>query len=99
MNAQQFLINEFLDLNCEDITTNPNPDYSQPFYQSIIRLMEKYAAYHSSDIYDTQQATKDYANSWKEQFKEAIQEVKSLQAELDDAKYIIRDLEYELRSK
>ena len=26
-----------------DITCNPNPNYSQNFYQSIFRLMEEYA--------------------------------------------------------
>ena len=29
----------------EDITTNESPDYSQPFYQNIFRLMEGYATY------------------------------------------------------
>lgn len=27
----------------DDITSNPNPDYNQPFYQNIFRLMESYA--------------------------------------------------------
>lgn len=27
-----------------DITENPEPDYNQPFYQSIFRLMESYTA-------------------------------------------------------
>ena len=26
----------------EDITGNPNPDYTLPFYQNIFRLMEQY---------------------------------------------------------
>lgn len=27
----------------DDITSNPDPDYNQPFYQNIFRLMECYA--------------------------------------------------------
>ena len=42
--AEEFYEQERLNNNTEDITSNPNPDYSLPFYQSIFRLMEKYAS-------------------------------------------------------
>ena len=42
MNAKEFLIQEFKKGNCDDITSNPEPDFSLPFYTSITRLMELY---------------------------------------------------------
>lgn len=42
MTAENFLKKEFEEGNCEDITCNPDKNYNLPFYQSIIRVMEKY---------------------------------------------------------
>ena len=40
--AKDFLIREFEIGNCEDITSNPHPDYGLPFFNSIAGLMERF---------------------------------------------------------
>ena len=40
--AKEHYEKERLKGNTEDITSNPDPDYSLPFYQAIFRLMESY---------------------------------------------------------
>ena len=40
---QQFYENQRIVGNTENITGNPNPDYSLPFYQTIFSIMESYA--------------------------------------------------------
>lgn len=40
--AEEILRIEFAAGNCDDITTNPEPDFSLPFYQSIVSLMKIY---------------------------------------------------------
>ena len=43
-----------------DITCNPNPNYSQNFYQSIFRLMEAYAKQEVEE--NIEQTIIDFAN-------------------------------------
>ena len=40
--AKDFLIREFEIGNCEDITSNPRPDFDKPFFNSIAGLMERF---------------------------------------------------------
>jgi len=42
MNAKEFYIKQQLEGKTDDITSNPNPDYSLDFYQQIFSLMEGY---------------------------------------------------------
>ena len=44
MEAKEFYELKRMGLFTEDITSNPSPDYSLPFYQAIFVLMEDYAA-------------------------------------------------------
>ncbi len=99
MDAKQYLIQEFKNGNCEDITSNPDPDFCEKFYHGIICLMERYAFYQADGLLTKMIDWQHKAESWQEQFKDAIREVKTLQQELNDANDEIRNLEYELRSK
>ena len=47
--AEQFYDEERKKGNTYDITSNNNPQYSLPFYQSIFRLMERFANQQPSD--------------------------------------------------
>lgn len=40
--AEEILRIEVAAGNCDDITTNPEPDFSLPFYQDIVSLMKIY---------------------------------------------------------
>lgn len=43
--AKEFLKKEFKAGRCKDITENPVPDFSLPFYDGIVKLMKRYAVY------------------------------------------------------
>lgn len=43
LTAKQFFIEQYQEGKCEDITTNPEPDFDNLFYLNIYKLMEDYS--------------------------------------------------------
>ena len=50
MNAKYFMIKQFELDRCEDITSNPNPEYNSPFFDGIVELLEAYHAHQSTSL-------------------------------------------------
>lgn len=43
LTAKQFFIEQYQNGKCEDITTNPEPEFNNAFYLNIYKLMEDYS--------------------------------------------------------
>jgi len=43
LTAKQFFIEQYQEGKCEDITTNPYPEFNNAFFQNIYKLMEDYS--------------------------------------------------------
>lgn len=43
LTAKQFFIKQYQEGKCEDITTNPEPEFNNNFYLNIYKLMEDYS--------------------------------------------------------
>jgi len=55
MKAEEFYEKQRVIHNTDDITTNPNPDYSEAFYQNIFWLMEQYHKEQLKDLLNSLQ--------------------------------------------
>lgn len=52
MTAEEFYEEQRQIRNTVDITENPDPDYTLPFYQGIFWLMEEYAQHSTRERHD-----------------------------------------------